>query len=80
MVVVEASILGIVGVVLGAIAGLAAGAVLLQMGGGIGDPGGLPWLPIGVAAFLGLLLPAVAAIYPARAAANVSIVEALHFD
>jgi ABC-type lipoprotein release transport system permease subunit len=80
MVVVEATILGIVGVVLGSIAGIAAGVVLVQVGG---TPGALliiPWLPIGVAALLGLVLPAVAAIYPARAAARVSIVEALHFD
>jgi putative ABC transport system permease protein len=80
MVVVEATILGIVGVVLGAIAGLAAGALLLQLGGGFGHPGGLPWLSIGIAAVLGLVLPAVAAIYPARMASRVSIVEALHFD
>jgi putative ABC transport system permease protein len=80
MVVVEAGILGIVGAVLGAIAGLGAGAVLLQVSGGLGNPGGLPWLPIGVAAALGLILPALAALYPARAAARVSIVEALHFD
>ena len=32
------------------------------------------------AAFLGLVLPAIASIYPARAAADVSIVQALHFD
>jgi putative ABC transport system permease protein len=80
MVVVEASILGFVGVVLGALAGLGAGALLLQLGGGLGDPGGLPLVPIGVAALLGLVLPAIAAVYPARAAARVSIVEALHFD
>jgi putative ABC transport system permease protein len=80
MVVVEATILGIVGVVLGAIAGLAAGALLLQLGGGFGHPGGLPWPSIGIAAVLGLVLPAFAAIYPARMASRVSIVEALHFD
>ena len=80
MVVVEAAILGIVGVVLGAVAGIAVGAVLLQLGGGLGQPGGVPWLPIGVAAALGLVLPALAALYPARAAARVSIVEALRFD
>ena len=80
MVVVEASILGIVGVVLGAIAGLAAGALLLQLGGGLHNPGGIPWLPILVAGVLGLVLPAIASIYPARAAARISIVEALHFD
>jgi putative ABC transport system permease protein len=80
MVVVEATILGIVGVVLGSVAGVGAGAVLLQLGGGLGTPGGIPWLPIGVAAILGLALPALAAIYPARLAARISIVEALHFD
>jgi ABC-type antimicrobial peptide transport system permease subunit len=69
-----------VGIVLGAVAGMAAGGVLLQLGGGLGTEGGIPWLSIGVAALLGLVLPAVAAIYPARAAARVSIVEALHFD
>ena len=57
MVVVEAALLGIVGVVLGSLAGLGAGAVLLQLGGGLSNPGGIPWLPIGVAAVLGLVLP-----------------------
>jgi putative ABC transport system permease protein len=80
MVVVEAAILGIVGAALGAAAGLVVGAIMLQLAGGLGQPGGLPLLPIAVAAFLGLALPAVAAIYPARAAASVRIVEALHFD
>jgi putative ABC transport system permease protein len=80
MVVVEATILGIVGVLIGSVAGLAAGAMLLQLGGGLQNPGGIPWLPISVAAALGLVLPAIAAIYPARMAARVHIVRALHFD
>jgi putative ABC transport system permease protein len=80
MVVVEATVLGIVGVVLGAIAGLGAGAVLLQLGGGLGSPNGAPIGAIALAAVLGLVLPALASIYPARAASQVSIVEALHFD
>jgi putative ABC transport system permease protein len=80
MVVVEATILGVVGAVLGALAGVAAGAILLQLGGGLGHPGGLPWQSIGIAAVLGLVLPTLAALYPARMAARVSIVEALHFD
>jgi ABC-type antimicrobial peptide transport system permease subunit len=69
-----------VGVVLGSVAGLGAGAVLLELGGGLTNPGGIPWLPIGVAAILGLVLPALAAIYPARAAAQISIVRSLHYD
>ncbi len=80
MVVVEAVILGMVGVVLGSLAGIAAGAMLLQLGGGLGAPGGIPWFPIGVAAFLGLVLPALAAVYPARLAARITIVESLHYD
>jgi putative ABC transport system permease protein len=80
MVVVEATVLGIVGVVLGSLAGLGAGAVLLQLGGGLGSPNGAPVGAILVAAALGLVLPAIASIYPARAASQVSIVEALHFD
>jgi len=80
MVVVEATVLGIVGVVLGAFAGLGAGAVLLQLGGGLGSPSGAPLGAIAVAAVLGLVLPALASIYPARAASQVSIVPALHFD
>ena len=80
MVVVEAAILGIVGVVLGSVAGIAAGALLLQLGGGFGGIGQIPWWPIGVAAVLGLVLPAAAAIYPARIASRISIVQSLHFD
>ena len=80
MVVVEATILGVVGVILGSLAGIAAGAMLLQLGGGLGAPGEVPWFPIGVAAFLGLVLPALAAVYPARLAARISIVQSLHYD
>jgi putative ABC transport system permease protein len=80
MVIVEAAILGVVGVVIGSVAGLGAGAVLLQLGGGLSNPGGIPWLPIGTAAALGLILPALAAIYPARAASRISIVRSLYFD
>lgn len=80
MVVVEAAILGIVGVVLGSVAGIGAGALLLQLGGGFGGIAEIPWWPIGVAAVLGLVLPAFAAIYPARMASRISIVQSLHFD
>jgi putative ABC transport system permease protein len=80
MIVVEATILGIVGVVLGSAAGVGAGAMLLQLGGGLGTPTSIPWVPIGIAAILGLVLPALASLYPARMAARISIVESLHFD
>jgi ABC-type antimicrobial peptide transport system permease subunit len=77
---VEATILGVVGVVLGSLAGLAAGALLLKLGGGLAIPSELPWLPLSVAAGLGLILPALAAVYPALAAARISIVRSLYFD
>ena len=81
MVVVEATVLGIVGVVLGSLAGMGAGAVLLQLGGGLGDAErradrGRSRSP----RCSGWCCPAVASIYPALAASRVSIVEALHFD
>jgi ABC-type antimicrobial peptide transport system permease subunit len=41
---------------------------------------GFPWLAIELAAVLGLVLPVVAAIYPSRMAARVSIVDALEFE
>jgi putative ABC transport system permease protein len=86
MVMVEAAVLGIVGVVLGSIAGLGVGAVMLTIGGGWSPGGGpspaagLPWLPIAFAAALGIGLPIVASLYPARLAARVSIVQALRFE
>jgi ABC-type antimicrobial peptide transport system permease subunit len=45
MVVVEAAILGIVGVILGSVAGIGAGALLLELGGGLGAPGGCRGCP-----------------------------------
>lgn len=80
IVVVEAGVLGIVGVVLGAAAGLAVGAVMLALSGGLAPGVGIPWLPIETAAALGLVLPILASIYPSRIAARVSIVEALQFS
>jgi len=80
MVIVEAGVLGVVGVVLGSLAGLAIGALLLALGRGLGPVAGFPWLPIELAAVLGLVLPVVAAIYPSRMAARVSIVDALEFE
>jgi putative ABC transport system permease protein len=80
MVVVEAFVLGIVGVVLGSIAGLGVGVVMLALGAGLAPIAGLPWLPVEVAALLGLGLPIIASIYPSRMASRISIVEALQFE
>jgi putative ABC transport system permease protein len=80
MVVVEAVILGVVGVVLGSLVGLAVGAVMLALGGGLAPVAGIPWQPIEVAVVLGLGLPILASIYPSRLAARVGIVRALAFE
>ncbi|HEX8024738.1 MAG TPA: FtsX-like permease family protein, partial [Candidatus Limnocylindrales bacterium] len=80
MVLVEALILGFVGVLLGSLAGVAVGVVLLALGGGLGPVAGIPWMPVGLAVGLGLVLPVIAAIYPSRIAARVSIVTALQFE
>ncbi len=80
MVVVEATLLGIVGFVLGSVAGLAVGAVMLGLGGRLDSVAGVPWLPMLAAAGLGLVLPAVAALYPSLVAARISIVQALRFE
>jgi putative ABC transport system permease protein len=80
IVVVEAFLLGIVGVVLGCAAGLAVGAVMLVLAGGLTPVAGVPWFAIAVAAALGFGLPIVASVYPSRMAARVSIIEALQFS
>lgn len=80
MVLVEALVLGIIGVVLGSAAGVAVGLVLLALGGGLGPVAGVPWLPIELATALGLVLPVIAALYPSRIASRFSIVTALQFE
>ena len=80
MVVVEAAVLGVVGAVLGSLVGVAVGVVMLAIGGDFAPVIGVPWLPIEIAVVLGLGLPILAAIYPSRMAARVSIVQALQFE
>ncbi len=80
MVLVEAFVLGVIGVLLGSGAGLAVGVVLLALGGGLAPVAGVPWLPIELAAALGLLLPVIAALYPAQLASRITIVTALQFE
>jgi putative ABC transport system permease protein len=80
LVVLEAAILGLVGALLGALAGLATGAVLIQLAGGGGVPYQAPWAAAAVALGGGVALAVVAALYPARLAARVEIVGALGRD
>ncbi len=80
-VVVEAGILGVVGTILGILAGLAAGAlVVLLSGSRIALGAGLPWGSIALAAVLGIGLSMLAAWYPARLASRLAIVRAVQHE
>jgi putative ABC transport system permease protein len=82
MVVIEAGVLGVIGAVLGCLAGLGAGAALIALtGGGIGAAGlDVPWVTMGLAALFGIAIAMLAAYYPARLASGFSIVRAVQFD
>jgi putative ABC transport system permease protein len=81
MVVIEAGILGILGSFIGALVGLAVGALLVAWSsGGLGlvfDP---PWLSIALAFCFGILISITASIYPAGLASRLSIVRALQHE
>lgn len=80
MVVVEAGILGFAGIVLGSLAGLVVGGILLFMTGGLVAGISLPWASIAIAAVIGIAGSVIAAYYPSRLASGVSIVLALKFE
>ncbi len=78
MVLVEAGVLGVVGVVLGIAAGLVVGLVMLVTQGarvsGIADA---PWVTLVVVAILGVAVAMLASAYPARIASRISIISAV---
>ncbi|MCU0506493.1 MAG: ABC transporter permease, partial [Chloroflexi bacterium] len=78
MVLVEAGILGLVGAVLGIVAGLVVATVLLAVQGApastIADA---PWATIVFVALVSVAVAMLAAAYPARLAARISIVHAV---
>jgi len=80
MVVVEAAVLGLVGIVLGPIVGIGVGAILLALTGGFDSAVSLPWGTIALAGVLGIASSVAAAYYPSRLASGVSIVDALQFE
>ena len=80
LVVLEAAILGVVGAVLGVLAGLAAGAALVVLAGGAAIPFQAPWAVAGAALVGGAGVAVLASLYPARLAARVEIVGALARD
>ncbi len=81
MVVIEAGILGIVGAFIGAVVGLAVGALLVVWSsagfGLVFDP---PWLSIALAFCFGILISITASIYPAGLASRLSIVRSLQHE
>ncbi|HXG40729.1 MAG TPA: FtsX-like permease family protein, partial [Candidatus Limnocylindrales bacterium] len=85
MVVVEAAILGVVGTVLGAVGGTSVAAAIVLLGGaglGAGPGAGLGPSPGAVlgAAVVGIVVPVVAATYPARIAAGIPIVRGVRAE
>lgn len=82
MVVVQAGILGIVGAILGIVAGLATGAVMVVLAAG-GRPAlilDVPWPTLGFAALFGIVIAMLASYYPARLASGLSIVRAFQAE
>ena len=82
VVMVEAGILGIVAVVVGVIAGLGVGALLVVTAGGSarGVPFELPWPTLVLAVVLGVGLAMVAAAWPARIASRIEIAQAVRSE
>jgi putative ABC transport system permease protein len=79
-VVVEAGILGIVGSLLGIVAGLVAGTILVLVGGGTPLVIEVPWGSLIVAVLLGVGVSMAAAWYPARLASRLAIVAAVQHE
>jgi putative ABC transport system permease protein len=80
-VVVEAGITGIVGALLGVVAGVVVGALMVVLaGGGLPEAVAIPWSAAAVAFVLGVSLAMLAAAYPARLASGVSIVRAVGYE
>jgi putative ABC transport system permease protein len=82
MVVVEAGVLGVVGAILGCVTGLLAGQVMIGLAGtgGLRLPFEPDWPTILAAAAFGIAVAMLAAVWPARQAARISIVRAVQFE
>jgi putative ABC transport system permease protein len=78
MVLVEAGILGVVGSVLGIVAGLVVAVVMLAtQGAKLASIADVPWATIVVVGLLGVAVAMLAAAYPAHLASRVSIIRAV---
>ena len=81
MIVVEAGVLGIVGSILGCVTGVLAGAALVALAaGGFRVSLAPDWRAIVIAAAFGVAVAMLAAAWPARLAARISIVRAVQYE
>jgi putative ABC transport system permease protein len=80
-VVVEAGVVGLAGAIVGIVAGVLVGVLMVVLAGGTPELAtSVPWPTVAVAVVLGVALSMLAAAYPARLAARVSIVRAVAYE
>ena len=80
-VVVEAGVVGLAGALVGVVTGVLVGALMVILAGGTPDLATvIPWPTVAVAFILGVALAMLAAAYPARLAARISIVRAVAYE
>ena len=76
----ESVITAVIGGVLGTLVGIAMGYVIVTQLGGDGLVFSLPWMQLGVFLVLAVVVGVVAAVLPARRAANTRILEAIQYE
>ena len=76
----ESVITAVIGGVLGTLVGIAMGYVIVTQIGGDGLVFSLPWTQLGVFLVLAVVVGVVAAVLPARRAANTRILEAIQYE
>ena len=76
----ESVITAVIGGVLGTLVGVAMGYVIVTQLGGDGLVFSLPWTQLGVFLVLAVVVGVVAAVLPARRAANTRILEAIQYE
>jgi putative ABC transport system permease protein len=80
-VVVEAGVIGVAGALLGVLTGLVAGGLMVVLAGGrLVLIESIPWPTVALAVVLGVAIAMLAAAYPARIAARISIPNAVAYE
>jgi len=82
MIVVEAGVLGIVGAVLGCVTGLVVGRALTVLAAGppVAPSVAIDWAALAATAAFGIIVAILAAVWPARLASRLEIVQALQYE